>query len=77
MSFRPNSLAFEFHACAPEQLRECLSVPAFDAPCSLNIILGYSWQFVWADWKDKQAVLDYAAKLTAHLFGDVYVKFGE
>lgn len=75
MSFRPRALGFEFHACAPEQLRECLDLPVFDGTSSFNLVLDDSWNFVWSDWRGKQAVLDYVATLPPDLFGDVYVVF--
>ncbi len=77
MSFRPPALGFEFHACAAEQLRECLELPIFNGPTSFNLSLDDSWQFVWSDWRDKQAVLDYVATLQTDQFGDVYVLFSE
>lgn len=75
MSFRPPALSFEFHAYAPELVRDCLLLPVFESRCSFNLVLGDAWQFVWRDWRDKNAVLDYTSSLTGNVFGDVYVRF--
>jgi len=75
MSFRPPALGFEFHACALDQLRECLDLPIFSGPSSFNLALDDSWQFVWSHWRDKQAVLDYVSTLQPDRFGDVYATF--
>ena len=75
MSFRTRALGFEFHACALDQLGECLNLPVFERACSLNVALEDSWQFVWPEWRDKKAVLNFTAKLPADAFGDIYAIF--
>jgi FkbM family methyltransferase len=75
MSFRPSALGFEFHAYAPEQVRDCLRLPVFDSGCCFNIVLGDSWEFVWPDWRDKNAIFDYTSRLTGTVFGDIYARF--
>jgi FkbM family methyltransferase len=75
MSFRTRALGFEFHACALDQLDECLNLPVFERACSLNVALRDSWQFVWPEWRDKKAVLDFTARLPAGAYGDIYAIF--
>jgi FkbM family methyltransferase len=75
ISFRPRALGFEFHACALDQLGECLNLPVFERACSLNLALDDSWQFLWPGWRDKKAVLNFTAKLPADAFGDIYALF--
>jgi FkbM family methyltransferase len=75
MSFRTRALGFEFHACALDQLSECLNLPVFARGCSLNVALNDSWQFEWPEWRDKKAVLNFVAKLPANVFGDIYASF--
>jgi len=75
MSFQPKTLGFEFHAYAREHVRECLLHPAFGSACVFNIVIGDSWEFVWSDWRDRGAVLDYISTLSGKLFGDIYAKF--
>jgi FkbM family methyltransferase len=75
MSFRTRALGFEFHACTVDQLRECLSLPVFQRGCSLNVALNDSWQFVWPEWRDRKAVLNFIAKLPVAAFGDIYANF--
>lgn len=75
MSFRPSALSFEFHAYAPDHVKECLLLPVFNSECSFNVTLGDKWEFVWPDWRGKDAILDYASALTGNEFGDVYARF--
>lgn len=57
MSFRPRALSFEFHAFTPDLTKECLQLPVFESRCSFNLAFGESWEFVWPEWREKDAVL--------------------
>jgi FkbM family methyltransferase len=73
--FRPAAIGFEFHSFSVARVRECLSLPVFDLKCCFNLVVGDDWQFVWHDWRDKAAVLNYISSLPATVFGDIYAKF--
>jgi FkbM family methyltransferase len=75
MSFRPSVLSFEFHAFAPEYLRQFLTLPIFESACTFNVALGDSWEFVWPGWRGKEEVINYVSGLPEGVFGDIYSKF--
>ena len=76
MSFRPRALSFEFHAFTPDLTRDCLQLPVFDSGCIFNIAFGESWEFIWPEWRGKEAALDYILGLpSGDCSGDVYVRF--
>jgi FkbM family methyltransferase len=75
MSFVPAALGFEFHPFTSDQLEDCLSLPLFGSSCVFNIALGDDFQFVWPDWREKNAVRQYVRALPPDVVGDIYARF--
>jgi len=76
MSFRPRAISFEFHAITPDLTKECLQLPVFDSGCTFNVTFGESWEFIWPEWCEKDAVLQYVSGLPSEdRTGDIYVRF--
>jgi FkbM family methyltransferase len=75
MSFKPRALSFEFHAFAIEKVQDCLSRLVFDSECNFNITIGDKWEFVWPDWRNRDAVIGCISSLPSETFGDIYATF--
>jgi len=75
MSFQPPALSFEFHAFTSDFTRDCIQLPMFDSSYRFNIALEGTWEFVWPEWREKDAVLHYVSGLPTDCFGYIYARF--